>query len=141
MRDYEPAAALYAGPTGLEVYERLIPQAREMLTPGGWLILEIGYGQRDALGRMLSEWADLALKRICKGFPVLGFAIQADAASPPFVVADAPEIRGIERKAKRRDGLPPSLREDGAPKGCDRDRKKTSDPSIALGAGSRLRSG
>ena len=50
VREYEPATALYAGPTGLEIYERLIPQAREMLMPEGWLILEIGYGQRDALG-------------------------------------------------------------------------------------------
>jgi hypothetical protein len=29
-----------------------------------------------------------------------GFAIQAGAASRPFVVAGAPEIRGIERNAK-----------------------------------------
>jgi release factor glutamine methyltransferase len=69
VRDYEPAAALYAGPTGLEVYERLIPQAREMLTPGGWLILEIGYGQRDALGLLLSEWADLSFEEDLQGIP------------------------------------------------------------------------
>jgi release factor glutamine methyltransferase len=69
VRDYEPAAALYAGPTGLEVYERLIPQAREMLTPGGWLILEIGYEQRDALGLLLSEWADLSFEEDLQGIP------------------------------------------------------------------------
>ena len=91
VRDYEPAAALYAGPTGLEVYERLIPQAREMLTPGGWLILEIGYGQRDALGRLLREWADLSFEEDLQGIPRVsscqlsscqfsGFAIQAGAA-------------------------------------------------------------
>ena len=83
VRDYEPAAALYAGPTGLEVYERLIPQAREMLTPGGWLILEIGYGQRDALGRMLREWADLSFQEDLQGIPRVGICHPcADGGTP-----------------------------------------------------------
>ena len=41
----EPHDALFAGPTGLEVYERLIPQAEMMLAPGGRLYLECGAGQ------------------------------------------------------------------------------------------------
>ena len=44
--DYEPRSALYAGPTGLEVYERLIPQARGVLKPRGGLMMEIGYGEQ-----------------------------------------------------------------------------------------------
>ena len=40
VRDFEPQSALLAGPTGLEVYERLIPQATTRLHPQGWLILE-----------------------------------------------------------------------------------------------------
>lgn len=69
VRDYEPRSALYAGPAGLEIYERLVPQAREMLTPGGWLILEIGYGQRDALRRLLREWEDLSFQDDLQGIP------------------------------------------------------------------------
>jgi release factor glutamine methyltransferase len=38
---HEPRHALIAGPTGVEVIERLIPQAAERLLPGGWLILEV----------------------------------------------------------------------------------------------------
>ena len=38
VANYEPRSALYAGPTGLEVYERLIPQARKVLKPEGWLM-------------------------------------------------------------------------------------------------------
>ena len=49
VSDYEPHSALYAGPTGLEVYERLIPQARRVLKPQGWLMLEIGFGQQPAV--------------------------------------------------------------------------------------------
>ena len=41
VRDNEPAGALVAGPRGTEVIERLVPQAAERLSPGGWLLLEI----------------------------------------------------------------------------------------------------
>jgi release factor glutamine methyltransferase len=57
---YEPRSALYAGPTGLEVYERLIPQARAILKPRGWLIMEIGYGQRPALEALLAGWSGVS---------------------------------------------------------------------------------
>ncbi len=41
VRKFEPRNAVFAGPTGLEVIERLIPQARDVLKPGGWLVMEI----------------------------------------------------------------------------------------------------
>jgi release factor glutamine methyltransferase len=53
VRDYEPAVALFAG-RGLDVYRRLIPGARELLAPGGYLALEIGYGQDSAIARLLA---------------------------------------------------------------------------------------
>ena len=56
VRDFEPAAALFAGPDGLEIYRRLIPQARAALKPGGLLALEIGHGQRDAVAALLAGW-------------------------------------------------------------------------------------
>ena len=49
VRDFEPHAALFAGPDGLAVYRRLIPAAFAALTPGGWLVLEIGYGQSESV--------------------------------------------------------------------------------------------
>jgi release factor glutamine methyltransferase len=54
VRDYEPALALFAGADGLDVYRRLIPSAFAALTPGGALLLEIGYGQRDAIHALLT---------------------------------------------------------------------------------------
>ena len=56
VANYEPHTALYAGPTGLEAYVRLIPQARKVLKPNGWLLLEIGFGQSPAIRKLLSDW-------------------------------------------------------------------------------------
>jgi release factor glutamine methyltransferase len=39
---YEPRMALDGGADGLEVYRRLLPQAYQLLKPGGLLFLEIG---------------------------------------------------------------------------------------------------
>lgn len=46
---FEPAEAVYAGPTGLEVYRELLLQALLRLQPEGYLVLEIGKGQLAAL--------------------------------------------------------------------------------------------
>jgi release factor glutamine methyltransferase len=54
VRDYEPAVALFAG-RGLDIYRRLIPGARDRLVAGGYLALEIGFGQNTAIARMLAK--------------------------------------------------------------------------------------
>jgi len=69
VRDYEPAMALFGGPSGFEVYERLIPQAREALQPDGWLLIEMGLGQQNALKRLLSEWDDVSFVDDLQGIP------------------------------------------------------------------------
>jgi len=53
VREHEPHAALFAGEDGLDIYRRLIPEAHELLVPGGWLVLEIGYGQQSAIEQLL----------------------------------------------------------------------------------------
>ncbi len=55
VRDHEPALALFAGSDGLEVYRRLIPAAFDVLTPGGFLALEIGFGQSDFIRALLTD--------------------------------------------------------------------------------------
>ncbi len=55
VREYEPALALFAGEDGLEVYRRLIPAAFEALAPGGFLALEIGCGQQQAVAALLAR--------------------------------------------------------------------------------------
>jgi release factor glutamine methyltransferase len=54
VRDYEPGLALFAGEDGLDVYRRLIPEACGVLVPGGFLALEIGFGQSAEIAELLS---------------------------------------------------------------------------------------
>jgi release factor glutamine methyltransferase len=53
VRDFEPALALFAGSDGLDAYRRLIPAAAKLLNPGGFLLLEIGFGQGAAVSGLL----------------------------------------------------------------------------------------
>jgi release factor glutamine methyltransferase len=69
VANYEPRSALYAGPTGLEIYERLIPQARKVLKPAGWLMMEIGYGQEAALRALLQAWREIRFVSDLQGIP------------------------------------------------------------------------
>jgi release factor glutamine methyltransferase len=47
IRNHEPKSALVAGKSGLEVINKLIQGAPPYLKPGGFLLVEIGIGQRD----------------------------------------------------------------------------------------------
>lgn len=49
VKDHEPESALHAGEDGLDVYRRLIAGAPDYLNPGGHVLVEIGYGQKDAV--------------------------------------------------------------------------------------------
>jgi release factor glutamine methyltransferase len=55
VRDYEPSVALFAGEDGLSIYRRLIPAAHAVLVPGGFIVLEIGYNQAEAVRALLLE--------------------------------------------------------------------------------------
>lgn len=55
IREHEPAVALYGGPTGNEIYQRLIPEAARVLRPGGWLIMELGWRSLDVVKAMFDE--------------------------------------------------------------------------------------
>jgi release factor glutamine methyltransferase len=59
VREYEPAKALFAGPTGLEIYRQLIPQAAKALVSGGWQLMEIGAGQDSQLRKLLEGWQEV----------------------------------------------------------------------------------
>jgi len=74
VRDYEPRGALFAGASGLEIFERLIPQAAEGLAPRGWLLLEIGAGQESSLRGLLAEWDDVRFVADLQGIARVAFA-------------------------------------------------------------------
>ena len=57
----EPAMALEAGEDGLVFYRALAQHYQNALCPGGALVLEIGWQQREAVSALLAEngWADI----------------------------------------------------------------------------------
>ncbi len=69
VREHEPASALFAGIDGLEIYRRLIPVAGQALKPGGLLALEIGYGQREKLERLMTGWREVNFLDDLQGIP------------------------------------------------------------------------
>lgn len=80
VRDHEPATALFAGPGGLDIYRRLIPQARAALVPNGLLALEIGHGQRDALAELLAGWNSVRFVDDLQGIPRVVLARKAGSS-------------------------------------------------------------
>jgi release factor glutamine methyltransferase len=61
VRKFEPRNAVFAGPTGTEVIERLIPQAKTALKPNRRLIMEISGTIVDRVKILLNEWQDIQL--------------------------------------------------------------------------------
>lgn len=50
VRDHEPRLALDGGEDGLQAYRLLASQAGQLLTPGGWLLVEVGIDQAVSVG-------------------------------------------------------------------------------------------
>jgi release factor glutamine methyltransferase len=71
VRKFEPRNAVFAGPTGLEVIERLIPQARAGLKPTGWLVMEISGSIAEGAKKLLSGWEVVQITTDLQGIPRL----------------------------------------------------------------------
>ncbi len=84
---WEPHLALFAGPGGVELYARLLPEAARLLEPGGLLALEIGHGQQTAVGQLLAPDENGAQQHPQQP--------QQPWTSPEFL----PDLRGIPRVA------------------------------------------
>jgi release factor glutamine methyltransferase len=65
----EPRIALYGGEDGLDLYRRLIPESRDHLADGGRIILEMGYGQRHEVVRILGrhQFSDISVRKDYNG--------------------------------------------------------------------------
>lgn len=79
VRDYEPAQALFAGENGLSIYRRLIPAAFRALVPGGFVVLEIGYGQQASVTSLLADsgFAGITFTPDLQGIPRVASARRA----------------------------------------------------------------
>jgi release factor glutamine methyltransferase len=69
VRKFEPRAAVFAGPTGIEVIARLLPQAHARLKPDGWLVLEISGAIAAELPPLLEHWKEVAITKDLQGVP------------------------------------------------------------------------
>lgn len=70
VREHEPHIALFAGQTGLEIYQRLIAQAAGVLRPGGALVLELGYRSCEDVRAMLGPpWRGVQVREDLAGIP------------------------------------------------------------------------
>jgi release factor glutamine methyltransferase len=61
VRKFEPRNAVFAGTTGMEIIERLVPQARSVLKPGGYLIFEISGSIAEAVKPLLADWQEVQI--------------------------------------------------------------------------------
>jgi release factor glutamine methyltransferase len=69
VRKFEPRRAVFAGPTGLEVIARLIPQARATLKPGGWLVMEISGTIAEGVRTAFTGWTKVQITADLQGIP------------------------------------------------------------------------
>jgi release factor glutamine methyltransferase len=69
VKKFEPKVAVFAGEEGLDTIQRLIPQACRRLKPGGWLVMEIGYTQSEAVRALLVDWTAVRITHDLQGIP------------------------------------------------------------------------
>jgi release factor glutamine methyltransferase len=74
VRKFEPRDAVFAGHGGTEIIERLIPQARAALKPGGWLVLEISGTIAEHVKKLLRDWNGVQIKPDLQSIPRVALA-------------------------------------------------------------------
>ena len=69
VRDFEPHLALFSGPSGFEIYDRIAAGAPRVLRPGGWLIFELGFTSLDHVRALLARWDEVQVVPDLAGIP------------------------------------------------------------------------
>jgi release factor glutamine methyltransferase len=72
VRDWEPAAALFADREGMEVIEALVPQAAESLRAGGLLAMEVDSRRAERAAAVVNDdgrFADIGIRPDLTGRP------------------------------------------------------------------------
>jgi release factor glutamine methyltransferase len=67
VREFEPHAALFGhGADGLDEVRAILSQAATRLAPGGWLLMEFGFGQGDEVREAASGVRGLRVEMILR---------------------------------------------------------------------------
>ena len=71
VRDHEPLSALVSGADGLSHIRALVHDSQLVLRPGGFLIFEIGFGQKDAIEKLIDAevWHLVEVKNDLQNIP------------------------------------------------------------------------
>jgi release factor glutamine methyltransferase len=71
VRDHEPHLALTDGRDGLSIIAEIVQRAPEFLLPGGHLLVEFGFGQAEAVWKMLPArvWDGVSMDPDLQGIP------------------------------------------------------------------------
>ncbi len=69
VRKFEPRTAVFAGPTGTEVIEKLIPAAQRVLKPGGHLVMEVSGTIAEQVRALLRDWEGITISNDLQGIP------------------------------------------------------------------------
>src|SRR5262249_11151257 len=69
VREFEPAVALFGGLDGLDIYRRLVPEAKRLLKPGGAVIFEIAFNSADEVRQMFNGWREVGIRTDLAGLP------------------------------------------------------------------------
>lgn len=69
VKKHEPLSALDGGRDGLEFYRTIVEKAADHLTPGGYLLMEIGHDQGEDLRKMLKDSHKYTPAEVIKDLP------------------------------------------------------------------------
>lgn len=80
VKDWEPVEALDGGMDGLDYYRMIIPGARGYLKENGYLILELGVGQSDAVRKLAEDegFKNISLVKDYAGIERIFIGIKGD---------------------------------------------------------------
>lgn len=81
VHDFEPRSALTAGPDGLDDVRQVLGCAATRLRPGGLLLMEIGFGQAEAVSVLVNA-SSLALLRISNDLQAIPRIVVAQRPAP-----------------------------------------------------------
>jgi release factor glutamine methyltransferase len=86
---FEPLSALTSGPDGLDDLRQIVAEAPAHLAPGGWLLLEHGFDQHEAVQALLRSagFAEVSTRHDLGGQPRCTGGRLGDVAKSPHPIA------------------------------------------------------
>jgi len=89
VRRFEPSAAVFSGPSGLEIYREILTSAAARLLAGASLVIELGFGQAAVLSALAEElgWSVVEIRKDLAGIERCA-VLNVSAASPAVCEPD-----------------------------------------------------